>query len=246
MIPLAVTRTSWWPSLRRGVDVSTIPFHPQKPIREPPSLFRFLANPGHKKLDCKSLAPIWEDLANDFDNEPSVIIAKVDAEAYDSKIVAKEQDITSYPVIKWFPSRETTPVEYEGGRTEAHFIEFVNHEAGTFRKAGGALTKDAGTLVKVDAAIQKIFDAGAELAGKIEDVVAALTKETGKSAEYYNKVVEKVKKTPGYVEKELARLEGIIKKGNLTPKKLDDLTIRSNILRKFNVFSTAKKGKDEL
>jgi protein disulfide-isomerase A6 len=36
-----------------------------------------------------------------------------------------------------------------------------------------------------------------------------------------------------YAEKEFKRLQGLITKGNLAPEKLDDLTSRSNILRKF-------------
>lgn len=54
-----------------------------------------------------------------------------------------------------------------------------------------------------------------------------------KYAEYYVKVFQKVDANKGYVEKELKRLEGLLKKGNLAPEKIDDLTSRSNILRRF-------------
>lgn len=59
-----------------------------------------------------------------------------------------------------------------------------------------------------------------------------------KYASYYIKVFEKVNANKDYVEKELKRLEGMLKKGNLAPEKVDDLTSRSNILRRFI-------GKDE-
>jgi protein disulfide-isomerase A6 len=94
----------------------------------------------------------------------------------------------------------------------------------------------AGTIAAVDSVIQTVLDAGADWVGKAEEIAAAVAKE-GKSkyAEYYGKVAEKLKKNSGYVEKELTRLEGILKKGQLAPEKLDDLTTRSNILRKFKV-----------
>jgi protein disulfide-isomerase A6 len=50
---------------------------------------------------------------------------------------------------------------------------------------------------------------------------------------YYVKSFEKVSKNEGWAEKEYKRLQGLISKGNLAPEKLDDLTSRSNILRKF-------------
>jgi protein disulfide-isomerase A6 len=57
-------------------------------------------------------------------------------------------------------------------------------------------------------------------------------------AEYYGKVAKKSEANAGYVEKELARLQSLLKKGGLTTEKVDDLVRRSNIL---NVF----KGSDE-
>lgn len=55
----------------------------------------------------------------------------------------------------------------------------------------------------------------------------------GKYVEYYLKVSQKLGQNEGYVEKELGRVEGLIRKGGLAREKLDDLVSRSNILRKF-------------
>lgn len=80
---------------------------------------------------------------------------------------------------------------------------------------------------------------------RAEDVVAAAKKETGsKFAEYYSKVAEKVKANAGYVDKELKRLEGMLKKGGLAPEKVDDLTTRSNILRKFKGVATSDEKQE--
>jgi protein disulfide-isomerase A6 len=190
-------------------------------------------SPADPSLDCKSLAPVWEQLAWDFSSEPSVVIAKLDADSPDSKKTAENQRISGYPTIKWFPAGSTEPVLYSGPRTEPALVEFVNANAGTFRAPGGGLTATAGTIAALDAVMQGIGDAGGNVIGKLEAVIAAAKSEQGKYAKYYIKVAEKMIKTPSYVEKELSRLNGIIKKGSVAPKILDDIISRSNILRGF-------------
>jgi protein disulfide-isomerase A6 len=196
--------------------------------------------------DCKALAPTWEQLATDFVSEDSVIIAKVDAEQPDSKKIAEEQGIQSYPTIKWFPAGQSEPQKYEVARTEAAFLDFINKEAGTYRAPGGSLTAAGGTIEAIDSVIQKIIDGGNTIAEKADDIVKAAKAEAGKKyAEYYSKVAGKIKSNEEYLNKELGRLEGIIKKGGLAPQKLDDLVSRSNILKKFRV-AKADDGKSEL
>ena len=75
-----------------------------------------------------------------------------------------------------------------------------------------------------------------------EEAIKAAKGLKDKYAEYYVKVFSKLGISQGYAEKELARLEGLLKKGGLAPKKIDDLTSRTNILRKF----IGKDSKDEL
>lgn len=64
-----------------------------------------------------------------------------------------------------------------------------------------------------------------------------------KYAEYYVRVFDKLSKSDGYAAKELARLDGILKKGGLAPEKLDEFTSKTNILRRFIAKAV---GKDEL
>ena len=97
---------------------------------------------------------------------------------------------------------------------------------------GGKLDTLAGTIPSLDTIIGKLTG-GESIAGLAEELKAASSGLKDKYTEYYIKVSQKVAYNQGYVEKELARLEGIIKKGNLAPEKIDDLTSRSNILRKF-------------
>ena len=174
---------------------------------------------------------MWETVAHDFAAEESVLIAKVDAEAEQSKATAKEQGVSSYPTIKYFPKGSKTPEPYEGGRSEKDIVEFMNIKAGTHRMIGGGLDAKAGTIDALDSIVASIT--GADLASLSEKVKKGANGLKDKYAEYYIKVSNKLSSNKGYVDKELARLEGMIKKGGLAPEKLDDLTSRSNILRKF-------------
>lgn len=69
-----------------------------------------------------------------------------------------------------------------------------------------------------------------------------------KYAEYYLRVFDKLAKNDNFASKELARLDGILKKGGLAPSKLDELTSKTNILRRFveTVAEKVEKAKDEL
>ena len=222
----------WWPLPRRGVDVRDRHFDKVK--------VGFCAD---CTTDCKSLAPTWEALASDFSAEPSILIAKVDAEADNSKSTAESQGVKSYPTLKYFPKGSTTPVPYEGGRSEKDLIDFMNEKAGTHRVVGGGLNAKAGTIAALDTIVGKI-SGGGSVATIAEEATKAAQGLKDKYAEYYVKVLAKLGKNQNYAEKELARLQGLIKKGGLAPEKLDDLTSRSNVLRSF--LGKVEEVKDEL
>ncbi|OTB06158.1 hypothetical protein M426DRAFT_319231 [Hypoxylon sp. CI-4A] len=196
---------------------------------------------------CKALAPTWETLAEDFINEPHVVIAKVDAEADNSKATASEQGISSYPTIKFFPKGSTEGEPYQGGRTEKELIEFLNEKTGTHRAVGGSLDATGGTIdalnhiaLKYAAGTEKLAD----LAEEAKKVAAGLAEDAQyKYAQYYIRVFDKLSQNEGYVAKESARLDNIIKKGGLAPSKVDELQSKTNILKQFIEKVT---GKDEL
>ncbi|KAH7342753.1 thioredoxin-like protein [Rhexocercosporidium sp. MPI-PUGE-AT-0058] len=185
---------------------------------------------------CKTLAPVWEKVASDFSSEEGVLIAKVDAEADNAKATAQDQGVSSYPTIKFFPKGSTTPEAYNGGRTEADLVEFMNSKAGTHRAPGGGLNAVAGTIETLDTLVAKFIGGSsiAEVAAEATKAAAELKSQTQyKYAEYYVKVFDKLSKNDNYAAKELARLDGILKKGGLAPAKLDEFTSKTNILRKF-------------
>ncbi|KAF2848174.1 disulfide isomeras-like protein [Plenodomus tracheiphilus IPT5] len=179
---------------------------------------------------CKTLTPIWETLANDFANEPSVLIAKVDAEAENSKALASDQGVQGYPTIKYFKKGSTEALPYEGGRSEADFINFLNTNSGTHRAVGGGLDATGGTIEAFNSIIEKFQGAYGDGAEEAKKIAAGLQ---DKYAQYYVKVFDKIGANKDYAAKELKRLQGLLTKGTLAPEKVDDITSRSNILRKF-------------
>jgi protein disulfide-isomerase A6 len=186
-------------------------------------------------VDCKTLAPVWEKVAADFAAEPSVLIAKIDAEAENAKATAKEQEVSGYPTIKFFPKGSTTPETYQSGRDEVSIVDFVNSKAGTFRVAGGGLNSKAGTIEAIDTIIAKYISSGAikDADAVTKEITKAIGDLKDKSVEYYLRTLSKITGNPEYAMKEQTRLAGLLKKGGLAPEKIDEMTKRSNILAKF-------------
>jgi protein disulfide-isomerase-like protein len=90
-----------------------------------PALIEFFAPwCGH----CKSLAPEYEILATTFARAP-VKIASVDADQY--KELGSRFEVKGFPTIKWFPAGSKEGEAYQGGRTAADLIDFVNKKIGT-------------------------------------------------------------------------------------------------------------------
>jgi protein disulfide-isomerase A6 len=185
---------------------------------------------------------VWDALADDFALESDVLVAKVDAEAGNSRATAEDQGVVSYPTIKYFPKGSKDPENYDGGRSESDFVQFLNLKAGTHRMVGGGLDNKAGTVDSLDSIIAK-YVSGDSLAKITEEARGVAKDLQQKYAPYYVKVLDKLGSNAGYAAKELARLEKLLSKGGLAAEKADDLTSRSNILRRF---LTKEKGKEEL
>eukprot|EP01134_Creolimax_fragrantissima_P001840 CFRG1840T1 len=63
---------------------------------------------------CKSLAPIWDELAEKYEDNENVVIAKMDSTANE----VTEVTIKGFPTLKFFPANSDGKiVDYEGGRT---------------------------------------------------------------------------------------------------------------------------------
>ncbi|KAK7008971.1 protein disulfide-isomerase A3 [Biomphalaria glabrata] len=76
---------------------------------------------------CKSLAPKYDELAEKLKDEPSIVIAKMDATAND---VPSPYDVRGFPTIYYAPKgNKSSPKRYEGGREVDEFIKYLAKES---------------------------------------------------------------------------------------------------------------------
>jgi protein disulfide-isomerase A6 len=183
------------------------------------------------------------------------VIAKVDADSPNGKASAQKYGVSGFPTLKFFPKGSTDPVDYTSGRNEAAFVEFLNKNAGTFRLPGGGLNSEAGVIAEFDEIVKKLVPSDMAQLQIITDNIMkrAITAKDQTSALVYVKVLEKLATNPDYVKKEIERLQKILSKGGLLPEKVDQFTIKKNILSSFSSGDKAEEkseekveGKDEL
>lgn len=75
---------------------------------------------------CKSLAPIYEDLAKQHAGNDKLVIAKIDATANEIPGVA----VQGFPTIKWFQPGKDAPTDFSGDRTLEGFNKFLKEQLG--------------------------------------------------------------------------------------------------------------------
>jgi protein disulfide-isomerase A6 len=124
---------------------------------------------------CKKLAPIWESLANTFANEKDVRPSKdtpnnrlllqrlmlkqkqMLLKLMESHHILKLNVISKFSLLmEVFPKGSSEPVNYEKGRTEKDFVDFLNEKAGTHRVVGGELSDNAGRIMDLDQLAKKL------------------------------------------------------------------------------------------
>ncbi|KAF7330578.1 Disulfide isomerase [Mycena venus] len=189
---------------------------------------------------CKAMKPTYEKVATTFKPESDCVVANIDANDQKNKPIAERYGVTGFPTMKFFPKGSSEAQDYEGGRDEAAFVTFLNEKCGTQRAVGGGLTDKAGRLAEFDALASKFFAAAADVRSTLLKDAVALAETAGLVSKHYVRVMEKlVNGTEGYLEKEAKRyvhfilLDSILKKRSLAPAKLDEIKIKSNILRAF-------------
>ena len=94
---------------------------------------------------CKTLAPVWEDVARAFLREPACVIAKVDADKY--KDLGERFGVTGFPTIKYFGT-DGQPQDYDGSRHPGDIIKFMNEKCGTMRTESGNLNGNVAIFLK--------------------------------------------------------------------------------------------------
>jgi len=196
---------------------------------------------------CKNMKPIYEKVAKTFKPESHCIVANVDGDAKKNADLAKKYEVSGFPTIKFFSKdNKETPLAYEGGRTEADFVNFLNEKCGTHRAVGGGLNDEAGRLAEFDNLARQFFVATGDARDALYKQAIALGASAGAASKHYLRVMEKlVNGTEGYVEKEAKRLAAILKKRDLSSSKIDEIKTKVNILRAF-VEEKVEEGKEKV
>jgi len=184
---------------------------------------------------CKHLAPDYEKVAIAFANEPNVVIAKVDADAH--KDLGSRYGVTGFPTLKWFgKANKEEPLTYESARDIPAFVDYINQKSGTDRTASGRFGKNTGRIAALDAVASKFVDASdkAALIKQAEAAASGLTGAEKENAKYYLKVFGVVQsKGKSFLDSEPGRLDRMLEGAGVTPAKVDEFTIRKNILAAF-------------
>lgn len=74
---------------------------------------------------CKSLAPEYEKLASEHKSNPNLIIAKMDSTTNEAKGVS----IKGFPTLKFYPSNNKKPIDYDGDRNFEGLSKFIKEKS---------------------------------------------------------------------------------------------------------------------
>jgi protein disulfide-isomerase A6 len=183
---------------------------------------------------CKSLAPVWDKLSTVFKNEPNVVIANIDADKY--KDIGGQYGVSGFPTLKWFGKDSKEGKPFNGGRDLAELVKYVNLEAGSKRKVDGTLEETVGRNEALDQLAKEFMNTPKSRADTIKKAEAELKRLSGTEQEYASFYVKYfnaiVKKGDDFLKTEKDRVDNILK-GSLAPNKLDEFTVRKNILSQF-------------
>jgi protein disulfide-isomerase A6 len=70
------------------------------------------------------------------------IIANINADDGKNVRISQKYEIAAFPTIKFFSKDNKEPEDYDGGRTEADIVAYLNEKCGTQRAVGGGLNDE--------------------------------------------------------------------------------------------------------
>jgi len=187
---------------------------------------------------CKTLAPKYEEVANTFDGEEEVVIAKLDSDAHREQSTA--YGVSGYPTLKWFPKNNKAGEDYSGGRDTADFIRFINEKAGTQRIAGGGYTDKYGRTDSLDMLALRFKSANnrkdrTAILEETRQVISDLDAKEQQTARFYELTMKKITEQddPSYGATESSRLKRVLDSGSVAKNKRGEFARRINIVKQF-------------
>lgn len=186
---------------------------------------------------CKSLAPVYEKVAQSVQGENNVVIASLDADEY--KDLGTKFGVTGFPTLKWFPKDNKAGEEYSGGRGGEDFLKFLTEKSGVQRVLGGGVTEEAGRIPLFDDFAKQFLAASgagqSSVLGEATDAQGKVSAGDAVNAKFYVLTMKRVlEKGVGYLATETARLTRMTESGNLQPEKKLQFLKNINILAAFS------------
>lgn len=191
---------------------------------------------------CKSIKPAWNKLADLFEDVDDVKVVAVDADKHRS--LGERFGVQGFPTLKYLPKGGGEPEAYEGGRSEADMMTFLNGKAGTDVSADGGVGKSGGVLPELGEVLAGFGEASneekEEKLEKLRDMREGLEEDDEKKASafaMYAKVGAKIMKHGmEYVAKEKERLGAMLtkSKGSLSSDQRKNFQRRINVLTVFD------------
>jgi protein disulfide-isomerase A6 len=183
---------------------------------------------------CKRLTPIWEKLAGVFKGDSNVVIANVDADAH--KDLGSKYGVTGFPTLIYFSKSDKSGERYSGARELTDLVAHVNSKAGTSRQDNGRLHATVGRDSTLDELAQKFVANPADrssIVSEAETRAAAVSAENPHATWYAKFMNVIIKKGDDWIAKEQERVKGMLDGGNLSVEKVDEFSVRTNILSAF-------------
>jgi protein disulfide-isomerase A6 len=178
---------------------------------------------------CKTLEPIYEQLARIFRNEPSVVIAAIDCDA--NKAAADRYGIQGFPTIKFFDRGSKVPITYDGARTLPEMVRFLNQRLGTKRLANGDVSRDFGTSPEFDQKLTNFFKTPALRNNVINDADIEAQKSRDPSHAYYVFLMRRIREDGSeWIGPEIRRINAILESCQVDTPRADNYRVRRNIL----------------
>jgi len=76
---------------------------------------------------CKQLVPVWDKLGEKYKDHASIVIAKMDSTANE----LEEIKVQGFPTIKLIKAGTNEIIDFDGERTEAGFVKFLEANTGS-------------------------------------------------------------------------------------------------------------------